>query len=137
MTAQRDFYDALAEWQAIRDQITPLQLREKELRQQLFAAAFPTPREGANNYALPTNQIFRATHKITRSVDQAMITPVRQMLHAAGSNYIVDDFLRVKHDLNAEAYKTAPESVRVILDRMLTTKPAMPHIEIVDKTKKG
>lgn len=133
MTQQpRNFYDALAEWLDVRDALKPLQEREKELRLQLFAAAFPEPREGANNYPLPTGQKFVGTHKTTRSVEEKKIGEVDQLLQASGSNYRVGHFLKPSYSLKATEYKQAPANVRAILDRMITTKPAMPVIEVKD-----
>lgn len=105
-----------------------LVIEERQLRQEVFALAFPTPKEGTNNADLPEGWTLKGTLKIDRKIDEAVLPQVKEQLRALGFN--PDPVVKYKPELVTKDYKAMPEEIRKVFDTALTIKPALPTIEL-------
>ena len=111
-------------------ELAPLVQAEKELRQQIFSLAFTDPVEGTNSFDLNGGYVLKGKHTINRTLDEAQLATVRQLLEEEAKASL-DDYVRFKPDLKVGDYKKADPKVKLILDMAITAKPGMPAIEIV------
>lgn len=128
-TTDPTFLAKLQEWQAIPAQIAALQAQERKLREELFSSAFPTPKEGTNNAALPGGWRFKGEFKINRSIDKAALPAVLDAIRKVGFN--PDPLIEYKPELVAKEYKALPDNIRHMFDSALTIKPGLPQVELV------
>jgi len=121
--------DELNEWYNVQQQIIPLLAREKELREKIFKAKFPNPKEGTNKFALNAGWILNAKHVINRSVDQASLLANREELDKAKVPF--DLIFKYKPELVKSAYNHLTDEQKKVVDTCLIIKPGMPQMEIV------
>lgn len=128
---QEDPYLAnLARWQTITRLQGKLGPLENELRKQLFAGAFPDPKEGMNNHTLPDGRIIKGTHKINRNVDQAAVpSAIRQLREDLGAK--VDDLFPTKFSLSKKVLDSLTPEQKKIAATAYVEKPGTPALEIV------
>ena len=127
------FLAKLTEWQNKVQEINAhahLITEERALRQEVFALAFPAPREGANNAELPAGWGLKGTLKIDRKIDEAQLPIIMEAIRNT-FNFNPDQIIHHEPKLNVKIYKSLPEEVRKSFDVALTIKPAMPTIELV------
>jgi hypothetical protein len=111
---------------------------EMTMRKALFAATFPTPKEGSNTFVMADGRKLVATHKITRSIDEPMVAPCRAEYAVLNDRPVeFDDLLKVKHDLVTSSYRklepapgTAPSQAFITISRMIVAKPGAPSLEV-------
>lgn len=125
-------FDKMSQWQ---DKVAQIQaqahliVEERQLRQEVFALAFPTPKEGANSGELPEGWTLKGTLKIDRKIDEAALPQVLTQLRTLGYN--PDPVVKYEPKLVTKDYKAMPDEVRKVFDTALTIKPALPTIELV------
>lgn len=120
--------DELNEWYKVQQEIIPLVAREKELREKIFKAKFPSPKEGTNKFALSAGWILNATHVINRKVDQASLLAQREALDAA--KVPTDLIFKYTPELVKSAYNHLSDEQKKVVDACLIIKPGMPQLEI-------
>lgn len=128
----------LDSWLKIKDIAKSLSDTEMTMRKALFAATFPDPKEGANTFVLADGRKLSATHKINRSIDEALLQPTRaeyELLNDRPINF--DELLKVKHELVTSAFRKlqpakgeAPGPAYVVISKMITAKPGSPSMEV-------
>lgn len=123
------FMSALKEWTEAKREAEYWKLKEMELRLRLFGAAFVAPVEGTNKAALPHDWIFKATHKINRTIDKAALPAAREQLREINVN--PDELVKYEPDLVVSAYKRLSDQARTIFDTCLTIKPGAPTLELI------
>lgn len=122
------FEAALDRWQKINRQLTKLKGEEVELRQQLFSAAFPKPKEGTNNFELADGRLLKADYKINRSIDEEQWRILRTELMAEG--IAADDIVTWKPSLSVGTYKKLTPAIRKRVDAAVTSKPGLPSFKV-------
>jgi hypothetical protein len=120
----------LAEWQVITRLATELKAREMELRKDLFAGAFPSPKEGTNKHTLPDGRIVKGVYKISRTVDQASVVSVQRKLREdLGTK--ADDLFPTKFGLDKKVLDSLTDEQKAIAADAYTEKPSAPALEII------
>ncbi len=120
----------LAEWQVLTRLASELKGREMDLRKDLFDGAFPSPKEGANKHTLPDGRIIKGTHKMSRSVDQAVVVSVqRKLREELGTK--TDELFPIKFSLAKKVYDTLTAAQKIIAQDAFTEKPSAPALEII------
>jgi hypothetical protein len=123
----------LEQWYAAKQEAAEAQKkieRERELRAAVFSLAFPSPKEGTNSLDIGSGYTLKATYKLDRKVDDE----AAQALIAEQA--WTGNFFKWKADLNVKKYKELPEEQRLVLDAVLTVKPASPTIEVTAPKEK-
>jgi len=129
--APPSFEATVDEWSRVKQEAKKLSEREMVLRKALFAAAFPHPKEGANNLTLADGRIFAATHKINRSLDEAALPSVLEELAKLNSENVNPDALfPVKRTLAVGEYKGLSPVAKAIVDLAVTAKPGAPEVAL-------
>jgi hypothetical protein len=143
-------------WCELKKQLDVLKFQESELRKKLFGALIVNPKEGANEYALPDGYVFKATHVITRTVDQVQMsvlqtTKVRDGLHilrAAGYpddqiakmdpdamlftvlGLSVDKLIKFKPELSVAEYRKLTAEQTAVVNMFIDSKPGSPQCKL-------
>jgi hypothetical protein len=125
------FEELLTVWQKTAAEAKRLATEERKLRDALCAAAFPKPTEGVNKRELVDGRIFKMTHKINRSVDEAAIPAMREALAKATNEVTFDDIFKTKIDLQVGPYKKLAPELLVIVNEAVVSKPGAPTIEVI------
>lgn len=130
MTA-KTFEELLDEWIKVKREAKRLSDLEMTMRNALFKAAFPNPKEGANKIELVDGRRLTATHKINRSVDDAAVKAVMEEMRQVGDNEIVpEDVFVFKADLRVGPYKKLKPKLQKIAAKAVTEKPGSPTLEV-------
>lgn len=123
------FLEKLRVWTESVAAVAAAQATERRLRQEVFAAAFPTPKEGTNNAELPGNWKLTAKLPINRSIDLALLPAAFAQIRGMGVN--PDPVVKYNPEVVMKEYKALPPEARLIFDTALTIKPGMPQMELV------
>lgn len=127
----RKLSDLLTQWQALVAKIAAAKAlveQEQELRKAIFALAFPKPEEGTQRMDLGEGWKLKAVHKVDRKLDEAALPAVLKQLRAR--KVAVDELVTYKPSLCVSIYKALPADLRAIMDEVVTSKPAMPSLEV-------
>lgn len=124
----------LIEWSQAKtklEEVKQLVENEMRLRKQVMEAYFPTPVEGVNTCQLESGWEMKATYKIDRRIDEAVLPAINIELREMGVN--ADSLVRLKPELVISAYRSLvqinPEAAKVF-EKALISKPASPSIEL-------
>lgn len=109
--------DKLIEWQQISEQLAALRNKELELRKEIFAESFQSPREGVNKFPLANDFGLVATYKLTRRIKDEQ--PLKDM-----------GLLKYKPELDLKKYRDLSDEQRRVVDASLVISPATPTLEI-------
>jgi hypothetical protein len=155
-----DLTATLAQWEACKQQLNELKLREHTLRQLIFGHCFPAPKEGTNTFVLPSQWQIKGKYPITRDIDVGaldslkaakvgdMLDTLRAMHFAVDTlppetpvleavRVPVDVLVVNKPALSTTAYRTLTQEQRQLFDTCLVIKPGSPAIEIAEPAKKA
>ena len=137
-----DFLSYVAEWHSLQQQIEaakaamkPLVDKELKMRKALgesIATALGDKlKEGVNHYPLEDGRSLKFTYAVDRAVVEADIAPTREAYLLQNDRPVdFDALLRVKYELNKRDYDKLSPEAKLIVSRMLTTKPKAPTIEM-------
>jgi hypothetical protein len=129
ITAPTVTQDELNLWYTLGDQLAALKKQEMELRKKIFAAYFPTPKEGTNTAHLADGWVIKGAYPITRDVDAENLVTMRPYLSQEG--IVVDSLIKYKPELILPAYRALTPEQMVKFDNILKIKPGSPALEIV------
>ncbi len=103
--------------------------RERVLRAELVAMAFPKPKEGVNSLALPEGWTLKADYKLDRKVDEAALESVVENM---AKKFGIDGHLlvRYKPELDKKNYKALTAEQQKVFDECLVIKPGSPQLEL-------
>lgn len=120
--------NTIVEWEAAKAALAKAQAREILLRQRIFKAYFPTPKEGVNNYDLGSGITLKGDYKINRTLDDAAFDTSKAMFKEQGIP--VDDVVKAKPTLVVKEFKLLTDEQHAIFDVVVTIKPGTPALEI-------
>lgn len=120
----------LAEWYRLSAELKQLRAKEILLRKKIFGAYFPNPKEGVNKYDLEDNYVLKATHKLSRDIDEGALDAITpQLFNEYGIR--TEDLVKRKPELKLKEYRKLSEEQALIFDQALIIKPTTPSLEIV------
>ena len=122
------FEEVLEEWEEKSAQLKKLKAEEGKLRWQLFNAAFPEPKEGVNKVTLEDGSVFKADHKINRSIDESALPEVFKQLK---DSHVLPEVFKYKYSLQVSYYKKLDDDIKKIIDLAVIMKPGTPTVERV------
>jgi len=126
MADSQAYFETLARWQELKAAITKLQGEERALREGLFEGAFQAPVEGTNTMELPDGRKLKGVYNIRRTIREAEFDDLKipPALRKA--------LFRTKHELKTTAYRELELDVRHVVDTILTIKPGLPTLSIIE-----
>ena len=124
------FLQMLAEWEDVKRELAAAKERELELRLQLFAGAFPKPKEGTNTYKLPDGRQVKGKYDVNRKIDEAAFPSVLAALREQGVAN-ADQLVRFKPELAKAEWNTLSEDMRLLFSRCVIASPGTPQLELV------
>ena len=128
------FEEMLSDWEVTAKELKRLKAKEAKLRQTLFDAAFPAPKEGTNQLELADGRIIKGTYKISRTVDaDAARVAMMEMATMAEQNneqVSLDGLFKWKPSLGKTAYDGLPDRFKLVADQAITAKPGTPGLEV-------
>lgn len=119
----------LAAWYAMQDELKRLKTAEMLLRQKIFKAYFPAPKEGTNTAPLDNGWVIKGTYKIDRKIDIALLLAFSPSLRENGIN--PDALVKYEPALVTKAYRELTAEQEKLVDQVLIVKPGAPSLEIV------
>ena len=119
----------LAKWFKMSAELKKLKVAEMLLRKSLFNVAFPEPKEGTNNFALPDGYILKGKHTLTRNVDPGAFDAMKDKMRENGIN--PDIVVVHKPSLVTSEFKKLTEDQHMIFDQCLIIKDGSPALDIV------
>lgn len=128
-----DNLELLEDWRLAKvevEEIKSILARERELRQQVFDAFFPEPKEGTNTIMLPAKWKLKGQFKLDRQIDRGALDSVLEQLRKK-EKVNSDDLIEIMPKLRLTNYRALTKEQRDIFDQALVIKPQTPTIEIV------
>jgi hypothetical protein len=120
--------EELKEWFVLKKQIQALGAKEVLLRQRIFDAAFPAPKEGTNKFALADGYQLTGQFKINRTIVDDLLKALSPEL--IGKGVPVDKLIKYAPDLVTKEYRELTEEQRMLFDQILIAKPGLPAMEV-------
>ena len=127
--AQQATNEDIMEWLKKKSELALVKAQEAVLRQKIIKTFFATPTEGTNKFDLGKDYGLKFTHKLTREVDDAMLTNLLPALREKGIN--VDNLVERKPSLKLKNWRDLTEEEHQLFDQCVTTKPASGTLEFV------
>lgn len=132
----------LEEWEAAAKALANAKEREMELRLQVEQTWFQGHKdEGTENIALQNGFKLKAVFKLNRSMaPKEQVEQILDQIEAldAEGAFLADRIVRWKPELDKKEYDNLDPKYKVLIDKVITTKPGAPAIEIIEpKAKKG
>lgn len=126
------FESYVDQWLKLADALDEIKTQELLMRKAIAASAFPAPKEGTNNFVMADGRKLKLQHKISRSLEEAMIPQVRAEYELLNHRPVVfDELLKVKYDLAIVEYRKLDDAALVIVSKMVTSKAGAPGLEVV------
>ena len=127
--AEKATNEDIMEWLETKRKLTTVKAKEAILREKIIKTFFSGPTEGVNNFELGNDYKLKYTHKLTREVDDAMLTNLLPSLREKGIN--VDNLVERKPSLKLKNWRDLTEEEHQLFDQCVTTKPASGSLEFV------
>lgn len=125
--AQKATNEDIMEWLKVKSELAKAKAKEAILRQRIIGTFFTAPSEGTNKHDLGNDYGLKYTHKLTREVDEAMLT---NLLPALKEKEIdVEQLIERKPSLKIKNWRELTEEQHKVFDQVITTKPASGTLE--------
>ena len=136
-TANRDA--KILAWEAAVKALAAAKDAEAALRKEVLAEAFALDpealREGTENFELGNGYKLKAVFKISRNLnnENEAVDKVLSKIEKTGPEgaFIAERLVKWKPELSVSEYKKLPEKFKKLFDEVVTSKEAMPSLELV------
>ena len=136
-TANRDA--KILAWEAAVKALAAAKDAEAALRKEVLAEAFAFDpealREGTENFELGNGYKLKAVFKISRNLnnENEAVDKVLSKIEKTGPEgaFIAERLVKWKPELSVSEYKKLPEKFKKLFDEVVTSKEAMPSLELV------
>lgn len=136
-TANRDA--KILAWEAAVKLLAAAKDAEAALRKEVLAEAFAFDpealREGSENFELGNGYKLKAVFKISRNLnnENEAVDKVLAKIEKTGPEgvFIAERLVKWKPELSVTEYKKLPEKFKKLFDEVVTSKEAMPALELV------
>lgn len=136
-TANRDA--KILAWEAAVNALAAAKDAEAALRKEVLAEAFAFDpealREGTENFELGNGYKLKAVFKISRNLnnENEAVDKVLSKIEKTGPEgaFIAERLVKWKPELSVSEYKKLPEKFKKLFDEVVTSKEAMPSLELV------
>ena len=136
-TANRDA--KILAWEAAVKALAAAKDAEAALRKEVLAEAFAfgpeALREGTENFELGNGYKLKAVFKISRNLnnENEAVDKVLSKIEKTGPEgaFIAERLVKWKPELSVSEYKKLPEKFKKLFDEVVTSKEAMPSLELV------
>lgn len=136
-TANRDA--KILAWEQAVKALAAAKDAEAALRKEVLAEAFAFDpealREGTENFELGNGYKLKAVFKISRNLnnENEAVDKVLSKIEKTGPEgaFIAERLVKWKPELSVSEYKKLPEKFKKLFDEVVTSKEAMPTLEII------
>ena len=136
-TANRDA--KILAWEQTVKALAAAKDAEAALRKEVLAEAFAFDpealREGTENFELGNGYKLKAVFKISRNLnnENEAVDKVLSKIEKTGPEgaFIAERLVKWKPELSVSEYKKLPEKFKKLFDEVVTSKEAMPALELV------
>ena len=136
-TANRDA--KILAWEESVKALAAAKEAEAALRREALAETFQFDpealREGTENFELGNGYKLKAVFKISRNLNNEndAVDKVLSKIEKAGAEgqFIAERLVKWKPELSVSEYKKLPEKFKKLFDEVVTSKEAMPSLELV------
>lgn len=136
-TANRDA--KILAWEAAVKALAAAKDAEAALRKEVLAEAFAFDpealREGTENFELSNGYKLKTVFKISRNLnnENEAVDKVLAKIEKTGPEgvFIAERLVKWKPELSVTEYKKLPEKFKKLFDEVVTSKEAMPSLELV------
>lgn len=129
-SAKDPYLVMLDQWVEAAEKLSVMKDKEMNLRQMLFAGAFPNPKEGTNKHLLPDGRTVKGAYRINRKIDEAALPASLAALRANGVAN-VDAIVRMKPELAKREWDSLSDENKLVFSAAIIATPGSPTLEIV------
>ena len=127
-----EHFDLLQQWVKAEEEakaVKPIIAKELALRKKVFTSFLAEPKEGTNYVELSNGWRLKLTHKLNRTVDEAALPAVADLLKSKGVS--IDTLVDYKPSLKLAVYRELADENKHLFDQALIMKPSTPTVEMV------
>lgn len=128
--AHEEWFKKLHHWQRLCGTLKDVKDEEAALRKELFAGAFPAPKEGTQRVTLTDGTVLKGEFKLNRKIDVEVLKGLDL------PQRLKDMVVRYKPELDTKQYRSLTQEDLEIFDECLTITPGMPSLAIEDPSEK-
>lgn len=121
--------EAIKVWWQLQEELKQIREAEILLRRKIFAACFPSPKEGTNDAALSDGYVLKGKYTISREIDPGAFGAIRGQLLSEGIK--ADALVQYKPFLVMKEYRALTAEQAQLFEQCLIVKPGSPALEIV------
>lgn len=125
--AEKATNEDIMEWLKVKTELARVKAKEAVLRQKIIKTFFAKPKEGTNKFDLGNDYGLKYGHKLTREVDEVMLTNLLPALKEKAID--VDQLIERKPSLKIKNWRELNDEQHKIFDQCITTKPASGTLE--------
>lgn len=123
-----DLNKLLMDWDKAKQLLEQIKERENLLRKEIFALAFPTPKEGSNTLDIGNGYKLVGEYKINRTLDIAAFDQARESMVDLGID--PRELVKFTPELIIGPYKKLNPDQMKLVDFCITSKPGLPGLSI-------
>ena len=121
--------ELLTEWHEAVAKSEEWATKEKALRVQIFAVAFPEPTIGKNKIHLPHDMALIGDYRMNYRIDRAGLEA------AAVPSELLESVVNYRPEIRAGAWRELSDQDRLLFADFVTETPGTPGLEIKHKSK--
>lgn len=130
----------IMQWQQADKAAKAAVARERELRTEVFNKLFPQAKVGTNNLELGMGYKLKAVNKINYNMagNDAVDAALEEMAKLGNEgSFIADRVVGWTPKLMLKEYKELAPEYKAIIDKVVTTSPGLPTLEVVEPAAKA
>lgn len=133
-TKQKTINELLDAWYPVAKQLNELTLREKELRNEIFARAFPSPQLGTNKVKIDHGMALIGDYRMNYRIDQPAMEAT---LSAAGDNEraLIENLIKYRPEVRPGEFKKLDAEALKVVGHFITQTPGTPGLEVKPQNK--
>jgi len=140
-TKQKSINELLDEWFPIAKQLDDLAMKEKELRNLIFARAFPSPVSGTNKVKIDHGMALIGDYRINYKIDQpAMEATLSELRSTPGPHFdaqvaLIENLIKYRPEVRTGEFKKLDKEGHKLVGSFITQTPGTPGLEVKPQNK--
>lgn len=131
MNIAPDLSAKLTAWLHAQDLASQWKAEEEKLRREIFATAFPEPKEGTDNLLnLGYDRTLVGDNRTNFTVDRGLLDDIMKQPKSGNLRVLVEKVIRFDPKVRDGEFKKLSHEDKLALADLLTQRPGLPSLEI-------
>lgn len=127
-----DMEAALTAWDEAKRNMDAWTIKERALRQQIFAVAFPEPKVGTNKLKISHGMALIGDYRINYRIDKPLL---EAMANDPKIVPVIAEVIAYRPEVKDGAWRKLPTTDKMLIAEAITETPGLPGIELKPQNK--